>query len=272
VKPHHNPDGMIALCAECHAFADQGKFTPNQLQQLKLTPNSSLRKFGWQRNELIVFAGGFYVNPKIYLRLKGKNIVWFNRDMGGDLLLNVDIREANGNPILQINNNYLKEYDAIEDIDDIEIAPHGQRLTFKAPALDVFFSIAFENHDQTSLRKLGNKWNMGLDLHQGPQEPVGALSGLSQKQLKDTLLRYKEGPERDTILSQIWANNFVNQGLTRWDFLIRLIQHWPVTVCRVEARLKYPFDVDIHSGSEIVREWKAGHTIDSNSDIVWDIG
>jgi hypothetical protein len=262
---------MIALCTECHAFADQGKYAPDQLRYLKLTPNPSLRKFGWQRNELVVFAGGFYVNPRIYLRLRGKNVVWFNRDTDGNLLLNVDIRDENGNPVIQIDDNDLKEHDALEEIDDIEIMPHGQKLTLKASTLGVHFSISFANHDQDSLKKLGRQWNMRLDRRIGPQGPVGPFGDLSPEQLERILARYSDGPERDIILFQVWINRLIKQGLTRWEDMVRFIGHWPVTVCTMTAELKYPFEVSIHPGGENVGGWSAGHTIGVGSNIVWDI-
>ncbi len=270
-RPHHNPDGMIALCTECHAFADQGKYTDKQLRELKCKPNSSLRKFGWQRNELVVFAGGLYVNPRVYLRLKGRDIIWFNRDAYGNLLLNVDIRDESDNSVILIEENDLKEYLCIEEICDIEIKPHGQELTIKASKVGVLFSIRFMNCEQETLKELGRKWNMKLEQRPGPQVPIGPFGQVSPDGLERILARYGPGLERDFILSQIELNKMIANGPTRWDLLRLSIRRWPVTVCTVRLELKHPLSVDISPGQESVGGWGAGHTIGVGSGVIWDI-
>jgi len=90
-QPHHKPEGMIALCAKHHDWADKGKWTIEQLRDMKRHPylqSAQIRDaFGWKRNNLIVLAGGFYINPKLFLRIQGKNIIWCDRDEFGLLRL-----------------------------------------------------------------------------------------------------------------------------------------------------------------------------------------
>lgn len=270
-REHHNPDGMIALCAECHGFADQGKYTKTQLRELKRNPNPSLRKFGWQRNELVIFAGGFYVNPRVFLRLKGCDIVWFNRDESSNLLLNLDIRDASDRSVILIEDNDLIEYDAVDEIGDIEIKPHGQELTMRVSELGIYFSIRFKNCEPEELKELGRKWDMKLEQPPGVQVPIGPFGQVSPEDLERILGRYESGPERNSILSQIELNEMIADSPTRWDLLVQSIRRWPVTVCTMGLKLQHPLPVNIRPGQESVGGWGAGHTIGVGSGVVWDI-
>lgn len=41
VEAHNRPEGMIALCLEHFAEADQGLFSPEELRRLKVSPRSA---------------------------------------------------------------------------------------------------------------------------------------------------------------------------------------------------------------------------------------
>src|SRR4029079_15500764 len=60
-KHHHNPEGMLALCAEHHRKADAGAFTVEQLREMKKeSPNTVRGRFNWLRNELLAVVGGSF--------------------------------------------------------------------------------------------------------------------------------------------------------------------------------------------------------------------
>lgn len=92
-EQHHNPQGMIALCAEHHKKADNGAFTKEQLAFLKKsrTDRSIVRgEFDWRRNKLLTVVGGnFYYETPRPLVIDGYNVVAISRDTEGNLLLSV---------------------------------------------------------------------------------------------------------------------------------------------------------------------------------------
>ena len=80
VREHHDPEGMIALCTKHHPMADGGKWTKEDLHRMKQQPFLRTNKltdesFGWHRRKLILAIGGFYVNPSIFLRMNGQQVI-----------------------------------------------------------------------------------------------------------------------------------------------------------------------------------------------------
>ncbi|MFO0915266.1 MAG: HNH endonuclease signature motif containing protein [Pirellulales bacterium] len=92
---HHNPEGMIALCRDCHDDADAGAYTKDQLREMKKSGGSRKEvvagEFRWRRNRLLTFVGGqfhYEVRYPLVVRDEGP-LIWFNRDEDGCFLLNV---------------------------------------------------------------------------------------------------------------------------------------------------------------------------------------
>lgn len=58
-REHHDPAGMVALCAEHHAKADAGAFTPEQLRGYKSSARRTpvQGRFDWMRNKLLAAVG-----------------------------------------------------------------------------------------------------------------------------------------------------------------------------------------------------------------------
>lgn len=93
--PHHNPDGMVALCAEHHKKADYGSYTNEQLLKFKQTKTDSALvrgQFDWRRNKLLAVVGGnyYYETPRI-LVIDNHEVVSLTRDDDGYLLLNIEM-------------------------------------------------------------------------------------------------------------------------------------------------------------------------------------
>lgn len=98
-KNHHNPEGMIALCQEHHSKADAGAFTNEQLLEFKKNPVSKIVKgeFNWLRNKLVLRLGSnWYYNSNTILTIENKKIIWFNRDIKNNLLLNFILPTTTG--------------------------------------------------------------------------------------------------------------------------------------------------------------------------------
>jgi hypothetical protein len=133
-KQHHDPKGMIALCAEHHSKADAGTYTKEQLLHYKLYgqyQNKNIaNRFDWMRNRILVVLGNGIFVYETYTILKYKNmpIIWLNRDINGYLLLNILMDTSDNESKLIIeNNNWI----SIGNPEDIECPPSGKILKVK---------------------------------------------------------------------------------------------------------------------------------------------
>jgi SEC-C motif len=95
VEQHHNPEGMVALCAEHHKKADNCSYTNQQLSAFKrnkVDPALVRGRFDWRRNKLLAVVGGnyYYETPRV-LVIDGHEVVSLTRDEDGYLLLNVQM-------------------------------------------------------------------------------------------------------------------------------------------------------------------------------------
>jgi hypothetical protein len=128
-RQHHDPTGMIALCAEHHAKADAGAFTKAQLHALK-TNTSQARsisgRFDWMRQGLLAVVGGnFYFQTPVPVQIDGKPVVSFSHDDAEHWLLNVEMLTRAPEPRMRIEENFWL---SSGEADDIECPPHGRSL------------------------------------------------------------------------------------------------------------------------------------------------
>jgi hypothetical protein len=136
----HNPPGMIALCPTCHELADGGKWTPQQLRQLKASGKqgpSHVRghNWGWLRYKLLGALGNnlCYDTPILFYTSR-QPIIWFKRDAEGYLQANLRRpRTAFSADAVIEDNDWLVS----RDMADIECPPGGRRLAVTYPNGDV---------------------------------------------------------------------------------------------------------------------------------------
>ncbi|MBI5458929.1 hypothetical protein [Methanobacterium sp.] len=133
-RHHHNPEGMIALCAEHHNKADNGAYTKKQLRKLKLLGTMQNKKiigrFDWMRNHILAVVGGLvFYDQNILFKFNGRPLIWYNRDENGYMLLNVSMLKESGEPQVIVKDNYwcTNNYPPV----DIESPPSGKLLNIK---------------------------------------------------------------------------------------------------------------------------------------------
>src|SRR3989442_14566184 len=110
-REHHDPQGMIALCAQHHDKADVGAFTKEQLHQFKREGRSRATevrgRFDWMRHDLLAVVGGsFYHETPVIVQFRGEPMIWFNRDEDGYLLFNIRMLTRSGEPRLRLEDNF----------------------------------------------------------------------------------------------------------------------------------------------------------------------
>jgi len=155
IHPHHNPEGMIALCLQHHKEADQGAFTFEQLKKMKKHPylkkigKFPKGRFNWKRKQLLLLAGGnWYINPQVILKLRGKNIIWLSKDMDGFEQLNLDIYDPKGNVILSMRDN---DWLIHTPFDDLECPPSANFLKLEVKSHNVRINLSFSQLSKPKL-------------------------------------------------------------------------------------------------------------------------
>lgn len=142
VKPHNEPEGMIALCAQHHKKADGGAYTIEQLHALKKDKaNAKLVRgnLDWLRKDLLAVVGGnfYYETPRI-ITIDNIDLVSLVRDEDGYLRLNVNMLS------LEPDERIIIEENSWENI--------GSPLDLRSPPQGKELEISYHNGDYLYLR------------------------------------------------------------------------------------------------------------------------
>lgn len=129
VKPHNDPEGMIALCAQHHKKADGGAYTTEQLHAFKADKaNADMVKgnLDWLRKDLLAVVGGnfYYETPKI-ITIDNIDLVSLVRDEDGYLRLNVNMLSLDPEERIIIEDN---SWENIGSPIDLRSPPQGKEL------------------------------------------------------------------------------------------------------------------------------------------------
>jgi hypothetical protein len=132
VRPHNEPRGMIALCAQHHKKADGSAFTIEQLHELKSDKvNAKLVKgnLDWLRRDLLAVVGGnfYYETPKVIV-IDGHEVVALNRDEDGYLRLSINMLSTIPEERIIVKDN---SWENIGTPEDLRCPPQGKELEVK---------------------------------------------------------------------------------------------------------------------------------------------
>jgi hypothetical protein len=131
-QQHMIPEGIIPLCAQHHAWADQGTWTTSQLREFKQSAShrrASVRgRSAWMRERVLGEVGGNFVyDCSVMLSCVGREVIWFTRNQAGYLEVNLRMpRTPTEFDLVMENNDWT--VDVSEAIKDIDCAPSGHRL------------------------------------------------------------------------------------------------------------------------------------------------
>ncbi|MEB3286254.1 MAG: hypothetical protein VKJ04_02000 [Vampirovibrionales bacterium] len=165
---HHNPSGMIALCATHHGEADA--YTRQQCREMKANGRQNAEntrwKFKWRRNEILLLVGSnwFYRN-QIAIQSGNQPVVWFTRDDDGYLLLNVHMLTTSGEARAEILDN---EWVSTGNEADIEAPPLARKVKISYPNGDML-KVEFNPLDsfeeaQAAYPPISESWNLQFPL------------------------------------------------------------------------------------------------------------
>lgn len=147
-KEHHNPKGMIALCAKHAALADGGRWTKQQLRQMKQNPFVTSGKiseyYDYLRKNVVCIIGNVAYDVESVLEICGERVIGFERDKDGYDRLNLLIRAANGKPILVMENNSWVV--VRRDLFDLRCSFQGKELEVISKAKQTRLLMRFDDY------------------------------------------------------------------------------------------------------------------------------
>lgn len=161
IKPHNNPEGMIALCPHHHKKADGSAYTVEQLHQFKQNKVHSSFVSGnleWLRRDILSIVGGnaFYETP-IPIQIDGHNVVKFTRDELGYQRLSIGMLSLLPEERIIIEEN---SWENIGDPLDLRSPPQGKELEVRYSNSDYLYLKFLEINDAAMLHKL-----YGINMH-----------------------------------------------------------------------------------------------------------
>lgn len=132
IKPHNDPKGMIALCAQHHKKADGNTYTVEQLHDFKMNRVHSKQVRGnldWLRRDLLSIVGGnLYYETPISVQIDGHNLVSFSRDASGFQRLSISMLSLRAEERLIIDEN---SWENIGNPVDLRSPPQGKELEIR---------------------------------------------------------------------------------------------------------------------------------------------
>jgi len=136
VRKHHEPDGMVALCASHASFADGGHWSNAQLRALKNDPFVKSRLsavWPWDPEEILfVLGGSVFVGPRAVLALRGRPLLEAKRaevesTAKHQIVFDAHVTKPDGEPFLEMEDNHL-----LIDVADVRV-----RATTRAKQFEV---------------------------------------------------------------------------------------------------------------------------------------
>lgn len=114
----HNPDGMIALCRKCHAFADANGWSSQELVAFKQRAHSlpAVEQLSWNRHNLVMLVGSNLLIGRCCV-ICGPNdsSLELGPDSDGNLAVTVKLTDQHGHVLVSIVDGYLEVDPSIHD-------------------------------------------------------------------------------------------------------------------------------------------------------------
>jgi SAM-dependent MidA family methyltransferase len=164
-EPHHNPEGMVALCLQHHKEADVGTYTENQLRELKKTGKSHnpvAGRFNWKKESTLIIAGSnYFIGSPTILEVNKTKQIWFEKDENNNDTVNMDLYSSEGRLVFQMRNN---DWIVLPNFEDIESTPSARWLKIRSKKYGVSLDLEFSNKDISEIKKIAESisWNSTL--------------------------------------------------------------------------------------------------------------
>jgi len=151
---------MIALCANHASLADGGRWTKDQLRQMKEKPYVTSDKvseyYDYLRKDVVCIVGNVAYNVKNVLEIHEERVIGFERDSEGYSRLNLFIRDKSGNPILVMDNNFWIAIS--EALFDLRCSVRGKELEIMSKDKKTNLFMRFDDYPLEKFRSQLRKY------------------------------------------------------------------------------------------------------------------
>ena len=188
VKEHHNPEGMIALCTQCHPMADSGAFSPAQLRCFKQNPNPIefvKAKFPWMPENCIIRLGGCYAQDWCRISISGEPILEIRKDKVGLTTINFVLKNESNEILATMHENV---FHALNDsIHDLAISASANRIKIWSEERCIGLEFHYSRMSATEIEKYIQKDTPVMPDFVGQPVPIENLKEfyIELSQIKD---------------------------------------------------------------------------------------
>lgn len=132
---HHNPEGMIALCANHAQMADSGVYTKEQFKRWKANPfvkDLISAPWPWEPENIVFLMGGcVFFGARPFLTLRQREVfaaarVQVSNAAAQSVAFDLDLVDPQGNPIVDMKENWLTVH--TDRLNDLRFTPGSKRF------------------------------------------------------------------------------------------------------------------------------------------------
>ena len=223
-RHHHNPQGMIALCAEHADYADANRWTNEQLRQMKknpfITKQSIMNNYGYLRRNTVCNIGNLAYGVRNILEVDGERVIGFEKDKDGFYRLNLLLRNSQGLEIFKMENgDWIAN---TGNLYDLICSARGREIAILSKDQQTEIRMRFEDFTQDEFQKkfVNDGWELDSiqcflsDIGSPQQIPVWSVSGRLRLKNKVITIQRRAIMERfdDGGTSKIAGNTFIHRS------------------------------------------------------------
>ena len=146
IRPHHEQQGMIALCRQHHDFADAGGFSNDELRSLKTKDNSidSVKaNFPWAKMAMLIRLGGCYSGgSSTVLRVSEDPVVSLTTGPSGLVSLSFTLKLPDGTIVASMIENVFQS-DPLT-LHDLSCTASATRIKVLFKPRDIGLDLSFQ--------------------------------------------------------------------------------------------------------------------------------
>lgn len=210
IKPHHNPEGMIALCTTHHPMADAGTFSVEQLRQFKQNPNALdtiKNKFEWYPEKCLIRLGGCYAYDWCRITIANIKVLEINKTTSGLTAISFLLEDENRKLLAEMDENLFVTYP--ENIHDIAISASSNRIKIWSDEGKIGFECHYSRKSPEEIERLIEADYPEMPEFVGKPEPIANL-----RQFYAELSRINEFPPNVAAIGM--RRNDPNGTMIRW--------------------------------------------------------
>jgi len=224
-KHHHNPEGMIALCAKDANLADGCRWTKDQLRHMKQEPYVRLGEisdvYGYLRRNVVTIIGNVAFDVRNVLEINGERVIGFERDKEGYDRLNLLIRDDKGKPVLVMENNDWSAY--TKDLFDLRCSAQGKELEIASTDGLTHFEMRFDDYTLDDFKQLLSSRASGRNIEwlisgMGNPETIPTWTIKGKLRWGNSYIDIRDFEIEDLLRHNIFSMNFIAGGRAAFSF------------------------------------------------------